>query len=260
MMNESFNDLNYGRQPWDFSDAIGQIDDFMKLYKSRPIVDNGGGMNSSHLFWAWYAVRKLKPSCIIESGIYKGQGTWFFRNALPGVRLFCIDPQLNQRVYIDDDAEYFSQDFSLIPWYEKNIDLSSTLCFFDDHQNAYERLQQMRWMGFSHAMFEDNYPIKQGDCYSMKKIFSCVGFTCNDRQIIPPQNTHMEYVKKNILTYTTFPPLCKNALTRWGDEWSDKDYPTPPTLLPADVLKNHPIIQEEAYGYTWICYVQLKDK
>lgn len=67
--------------------------------------------------------------------------------------------------------KYFSVDFSCIDW-SFIKDKQNTVIFFDDHQNAYNRLMQMKFMGFKQALFEDNYPETKGDCYSLKK--SCL--------------------------------------------------------------------------------------
>ncbi len=37
------NELNYGKQQWDFKDVNDEIDEFMELYKKRPIISNRGG-------------------------------------------------------------------------------------------------------------------------------------------------------------------------------------------------------------------------
>lgn len=48
------NDLNIGKQLWNYEDIRKDIDMFLDLYEQRPIKDNKGGMLSPHLFWAWY--------------------------------------------------------------------------------------------------------------------------------------------------------------------------------------------------------------
>lgn len=274
------NDLYYGKQLWNFEDVDSLIDEFMELYNNRPIKNNRGGMLSTHCFLTWYVIKKLRPRYIIESGVFKGQGTWLFRQALPETKIFSIDPALEKREYIDEEVVYFSEDFSMIDW-EKYLDPNDTLVFFDDHQDAYLRLQQMKWMNFKYAMFDDNYPILRGDCYSLKKILSESGFKREEgRGIvktlkmlltgsyfksenkddfeIPPNSVHAKYVRENIETYITLPPLCKSEKTRWGDDWDEVNFPTPPALLSVDKIEKHPIIYEEANSYTWICYVKLK--
>lgn len=248
--------LNYGTQIWEFEDVDKLIEEFLDLYEKRPIQNNKGGMLSAHLFWVWYVIKKLKPKNIIESGIFKGQGTWLFRQTCPEAKIFSIDPALEQRQYVDKTVTYFTDDFCFIDW-KQYLDMKETFIFFDDHQNAYNRLMQMKWMGFSQAMFEDNYPENRGDCYSLKKVFAECGFQGN--YIVPPNTAHANYVKKNIETYTTFPPLYRSEKTRWGDEWDNDTYLTADSILSREKIEKYSVIQEEAKSYTWICYIKLKE-
>ena len=230
----------------------------MRLYAKRPIIDNRGGMNSAHLFWLYYVLKKMNPKYIVESGVFKGQGTWFMRNICPHAKIFSIDPNLKIIEYKDNDNDtvYFDADFTKIDWNQYLVP-EETLCFFDDHQDAYARLQQMKWMGFKYAMFEDNYPVSQGDCYSLKKVFAKCGFVDMGETKIEPNIVDMQYVIKNIKTYTTFPPLFRNKQTRWGDEWDDVNYPTPSAIFEDDDSEKYQILKEEAFGYTWMCFVEL---
>lgn len=250
------NILNWGEQLWDFKDVISLLDEFLELYEKRPVINNIGGMLSTHLFWTWYILKKLSPESIIESGVFKGQGTWIITNACPNAKVFSIDPDLSRRVYINDKVEYFVEDFSYIDW-NSLLKPENTLCFFDDHQDAYLRLQQMKWMGFKKAIFEDNYPESQGDCYSCKKILTGSGLKINGKEKISSNITHAKYFIENIKTYTTLPPLFRNKFTRWGDEWNDENYPTPPSILSDENIEQYGIVKEEAGGYTWICYLEL---
>ena len=92
----------------------------------------------------------LNKPFIIESGVWKGQSTWLIENTCPNSKLLCIDPNLYYRNYISKKAEYTN-----IDW--KNLDIKNTentLCFFDDHQNALERVQSAIKRGFKHLIFE----------------------------------------------------------------------------------------------------------
>lgn len=249
--------LNFGLQPWCFADVREKLKEFLELNMHRPVENNKGGMKSTHLFWTWYAVNKIQPDNIIESGVFKGQGTWILRQAAPNAEIFSIDPNLNKRVYIDKEARYFTDDFSIIDW-GTYIRGGETLCFFDDHQNAYLRLQQMHWIGFQHAIFEDNYPSIQGDCYSIKKVLSGSGLKKDSTEIVKPNCSHANMLLRRLETYTTFPPLCKLSKTRWGDKWDDENYPTPKAIFDNDEIQEYPLIFDEAGDYTWICYVKLK--
>jgi hypothetical protein len=167
------------------------------------------------------------------------------------------------------DKDFFKIDWSIIP------DKNDTLLFFDDHQNALERIKKGKEIGFKRYIFEDNYPSKQGDCYSLKKAFQHAGFNPNDKKKgikttikqlinpvkwkkIPPNSQDSEYLKEVLDIYYEFPPVFKKYNTRWGDTWEENHYPTPPPLydnVEHDYLK---IFDEEAIHYTWICYARLK--
>ena len=201
-------------------------------------------------------LKKMNPENIIESGVYKGQGTWLMSRACPKAKIYSIDVKLSQRVYIDENVTYFSKDFYYINW-KKILKPENTFCFFDDHQDAYLRLMQMKWMGFKKAMFEDNYPVLQGDCYSCKKVISGCGLTVDGNVIIEANDAHSDYFAENIKTYTTFPPLFKNEKTRWGDSWDDVNYPTPAPVFSNKDIEKYRQVKEEADAYTWICYVEL---
>lgn len=263
-MGDTMDNLHYGSMTWNLDDAKNYIDEFMNLYEHRPIQNNKGGMLSSHLFWAWYVMKKRQPKFIIESGVFKGQGTWAFRQACPQASIFSIDPRLDKRVYIDDEVKYFDVDFNEIDW-AKLVNPLQTVIFFDDHQNAYTRLQQMNWMGFKEAMFEDNYPVGTGDVYSLNKVMSIELYDelRNTSDLSADDNikksmAHKKYCKDNLEEYTVFPPLYLAEKTRWGNEWNSAGFEVDVPLLDEKVLKRYPVILEEAHNYTWIAYARLK--
>ena len=149
------------------------LEEFREIYKERPIKNNDGGMKSTHMFYCWLTAKLLSPELIVESGTYKGASAWLFKTACPKSKVLSFDPCPEYRTYTTKGVEYYDYDFSRHNW----INLpSNSLIFFDDHQNAYTRLQQCKWFGFQNVIFEDNYPVKQGDCYSIKKIKSGKGF------------------------------------------------------------------------------------
>ncbi len=236
---------------WNNDDIIKYLDEFIKLYKERPIKDNTGGMKFPHMFGLFFLLKVLKPDFVVESGIYKGQSTWLIEKTLPNVNVLSLDLHLNQRKYISksdkvkySNLDFTEQDFSNIP--------KNALAFFDDHQNFYERLVFSNFFGFKHVIGEDNYPISQGDTYSFKKIFSGTGL--NDTraslktliksililskhtlfkklnknflnviqkydlsiQDVEKSENHFKNLNKIIETYFEFPPVFKTQYTRWA--------------------------------------------
>jgi hypothetical protein len=201
------------------------------------------------------------------------QGTWLIEQACPKAKIICLDITYKNLVYKSTTADYIEEDFSLVDF--SDFDKSNSICFFDDHQNALMRLQQMKWKGFNRAIFEDNYPQLRGDCYSIKKMFGDFGFE-NEKSLppstiakikylakqvlrgdesekIPPNATHRLELHKNLKIYFEVPPLFKSEKTRWGDDWCSPYYPTKSPLF--DGSTNDELRVEEIY-YTWMCYVE----
>ena len=270
-----------GQPPWTHQEVLDGLDAFAEVYANRPIGDNRGGMRAPHLFALWFMARKLSPDLIVESGVWRGQSTWLLETACPQAKLICIDLDLSNREYVSKNAIYDDRDFSEQDW---SMITDRSLAFFDDHQNAYKRLQQCRWFGFKHAIFEDNYPATHGDCYSLKKAFAHAGFASTRigqstflrrlvRQIglallflspqyevsrIYPNEVDARVLRKNLEVYAEFPPVFKPEKTRWGDDWDEQEYPTPLPLLGRPEKPSHQLFLDEAMWYTWICYAKLK--
>ncbi len=246
-------------------------------------------MKAPHMFAVWFMGRKLSPDFIVESGIWKGQSTWLLEKACPRARLVSIDQNLSYREYISENSVYSNRDFSEQDWSDVT---DRSLVFIDDHQNAYKRLQQCKWFGFKHVIFEDNYPVVQGDCYSLKKAFANAGFEpvqskkpllhdgvaskvlrrCAqlidlgpisltpqyETARIPANNIDSRMLRKHLEVYYEFPPVFKTDKTRWGDEWNEETYPTPRPLLERPTKPSHELFRDEARYYTWICYAKLR--
>jgi len=155
-------------------ELIDNFKKFLEIYQKRPIKNNYGGMRLAHCFAFYIFLKKIKPPLIVESGVFKGQGTWLIENICPDAEIICIDIYPHKRVYTSKKAKYYSKDFKYLDW--SNIPENS-LAFFDDHQNSVDRLIYAKWCGFKHLIFEDNMSAEMGgDTYSLKKAFSNSGF------------------------------------------------------------------------------------
>ncbi len=268
------NVVSIGQVPWSREDMLERLEEFASLYEKRPIEDNTGGMKSPHMFLAWFALHALEPKAIIESGVWLGQGTWFFERACPEAELYCIDMNLDRIQYKSRRATYLNQDFSTMEW--SHLPKADTVLFFDDHQNAYERVKTARWFGFKHLIFEDNYPPSVGNFYSLKKAFMHSGFRSTRQQRIIqtmkrlfgmpsnyygnilPNDVDAKYLRQNLEVYFEFPPVFRTERTRWNDVWEDEKYPTPRPLLSSVEKEYQRLFLDEAIYYTWMCYVRLK--
>jgi len=271
-MNQKISSI--GSVPWNASDIIEAIPEFLRLYQSRPIEDNEGGMRSPHMFATWFMLRELKPEIVIESGVWRGQGTWLIESTLPDSQLFCIDPYPKERTYTSKNATYYKDDFSLMDWSHID-DKENALLFFDDHQNALERIRDGGEIGFKKFIFEDNYPAYQGGCYSLKRAFQHAGFkpskknssslsfiknffspTKTPKKVLANETDQL-FLENMLSIYYEFPPLFRSKFTRWGDEWTDQKYPTPPALFDRIDQEDLRIFEKEADQYTWICLAIL---
>lgn len=242
-------------------DMLKYLDEFSEIYNNRIINNNEGGMKSPHLFPIWYILKKIKPKYIIESGVWKGLGTWFFENASPDSIIISIDPSPNYRIYTSPNVEYSTIDFINYDWSKiSDQDKKDTLLFFDDHQNSIDRIKHAKLLGFKKMIFEDNYPYLQGDCYSPKKILSRKKWVIDlggVKKWFDPVETDYNYFIENVISYQELPPLFKDDKTRWGDDWSDYIYNTPEPLLSKSDIEKYPIFFDERKDYTWLSYLEI---
>lgn len=230
-----------GNVSWNNEDILNHLDDFLELYEKKPIKNNIGGMTSPHCFATYFLLKNKNLPNIVESGIWCGQSTWLIEMTCPNSSLTSVDPNLGNRKYISSKVRY-----STLDWQEMYFeDPPNTICFFDDHQNALNRIKYAKKMGYKYLIFEDNYPIGQGDCLSLKQIL--------DGDL----NEDKKYLLDNLKVYYEFPPIFIKENTRWGVPWSN--YPTQKPVFEklTDENMKYKIFDDDAKGYTWICYVEL---
>jgi hypothetical protein len=258
-----------GELPWSRESMIAALEEFYGLYEHRPNKDNHGGMSSAHLFNFWFALKSLKPKTVIESGVFQGQGTWLIENTVPNAQIFCIDIDWSNLKYRSEKATYLSEDFSKNDW--SQIDKENTLCFFDDHMNAYERFLLCAKLGFKNLIFEDNYyPANEGDLYTLKQALAGVGYIPErnlrywasrlkgTRHDVPVKANDKDAQKIRLAAeiYQELPPIFLPKISRWNTSFNE--LPTTAPLLTEITRPSHEIYAAEAEWYTWIAYVRLK--
>lgn len=262
MINTS-NKIGYSQE--EVAEALAE---FRQIYSERPVKDNHGGMRSPHLFNTWFSLKKLQPDLVIESGVWKGLGTWIIEKAVPSADIISIEIDYSHLQYKSKNVHYLSDDLTSYDWDKlleinfPQIEKDKIVVFLDDHQNFLERLEFVHRLGIKHILYEDNYPPSQGDTFSPKKILA-------QRDYIMDQggqrSTHSfspldhERFSNCVKVYQELPPIFKTETTRWGDPWSDPEYPTEKPLLPSHENKKFPEFFEEADSYTWICYMELRE-
>lgn len=246
---------------YDELDIDNEIINFNILYKNRPIFDNLGGMKAPHMFWVYFILKKINPSIIIESGIFKGQSTWLIETLCPNSKIISIDPDLSKREFISQKVDYRTKDFLEHDWLEElgEEGCKNSLAFIDDHQNNYLRLKHAYNNKISHIIFEDNYPTTHGDVLSLKKILS------DNYHIIDVNGIQTSYpipdnYKSDVLKmcdYFECPPIYLDSkVTRWNDSFELHDCKKP---IFNDYNENLHYFKEEQLDYTFIGYVKVKN-
>ena len=274
---------------WNDEDMLDELNNFISLYKSRPIKNNNHGMKFPHMFAVFFILKKLKPTFIIESGVYRGQSTWLIEKTLPDAQILSIDIDLDQREYISDKVKYSNldfkyHDFSKIP--------ADTLVFFDDHQPHLDRVKQSKFFGIKNIIFEDNYPPGYGDFPTLRYAYANKDFNhtltflnivkttylllvqfikkiVNNSYLISldqinsrlrdrrSNSNDFKNLDKNIETYYEFPPINEFEKTFLGIDTKKKEFETEKPflkILNSDILE----FKDELNFYNYITYIKLK--
>jgi hypothetical protein len=128
------------------------MDEFLELYDKRPDKTNPCGIQINHAFAVFMVAKNVKPTAIIESGVNAGMSTYIFRAAAPNAKIISIDPeakpicgQKERWVDTDGNTDYLVgdsfKDVAEIDWANyPGVNISTTLFYEDDHQNAFSRM------------------------------------------------------------------------------------------------------------------------
>ena len=167
-----------------------KFNNFIKIYKDRPIKNNRSGMKIEHCFALYSILKKIKPKYVIESGVWKGQTTWLIKSALKNSKIFSIDIDLSQRELIYKDVKYLDNDITKYDW--SKLDKEQTLIIFDDHVCFSKRLRFIKKNKFKHIIFDDNLPNNHIGYYTPRMM-----------------NTNQYLIKKEFIKYTNVFRLIK---------------------------------------------------
>lgn len=133
------------------------VAEFRKVFLDSPVTGNVYGANFPSGVNLFCLARHLKPSLIVESGVYKGQSSYFLASACPTARVLAFDPNLSEVKHRAAGVVYNEHD-----WINTDVRCNAPdtgLCFFDDHQNQALRVIQAYERGFRHILFDDSWPI-----------------------------------------------------------------------------------------------------
>ncbi|KAL7542767.1 hypothetical protein ACHAWF_007248 [Thalassiosira exigua] len=199
------------------------MDEFLEVYKNRPDPINMCGIRINHAMALFLAVKQIKPTLVIESGVNAGVSTYFIRSASSSTKIFAIDPAekplCNQKERWIDSSDltinYTGKKFIDLMDFNwrimiaiKEVDPESTLIFIDDHLHVFQRLAGLMKYGFRHFLIEDNY--KNGE-----------GATATDKISTPKQmfgsdkwKVEGNWLFNNLVTYSEFPPLVPSIMAK----------------------------------------------
>jgi len=222
-----------------FAPTERDFSDFLRLYEERPIKVNNGGMKAPDMFTLFFTCRAIKPRLVIESGVWRGQSTWLIRNACGHeTTIACLDPSDIADRWLDASprTKYLTGrnfvDFGQLAVAQADRDV--TLCFFDDHQDAWVRLEQCVRAGLKKILFNDNYP---PGCGSHRTLAHC------------PR----EDVDRLCRTYTIFPNIVGPAVSTGEGAFACPSFfdieSLPPGLQP---------FLDESSSYRWNTFVELR--
>lgn len=263
--------------PFDRDEMLQSVARFLEVYRDRPLTKNAGGMGLNHSWATWFILDRLRPSVVVESGIFRGHSTWLIEQAAPDAEIYSFDIDLSLRRYESERAVYTEGDFTRYDW--SSIDTDDAVCFFDDHQNAYQRLIHMNWFGFRRAIFEDNWPTTEGDCYSLRRLLAGAGAesvqmsrayaggwltrwrrarredqirVLGHRQdvLVDPNTVDRANLARRLRAYQEMPPLRLADRTMWETDWTGP-YATEPPLIPDADLEGLDL------SYSYLAYVEI---
>ena len=272
----------------DRDEAVADVPEFIKIYEKRPLRNNDGGMGFNHSFATWHILKNIAPATVIESGVWRGHSTWLIEQACPNAEIFCLDIDFSKLEYKSDQATYIEADVSECDW--SSIDPTKAVAFLDDHQNAYARLKDLWWIGIHHAIFEDNYAVGEGDCYSLKHVRAGVGLPHlqmsphyqgnilerakrkaiekilmrlkhKQTAIVRPNTSDLANLQRRLKSYLEFPPVVRYPAKPSGENWEGSSATVAPLFENLSSISGLDRIEEEEpgkrFGYSYIAYVSL---
>lgn len=132
------------------------VQSFYSLAPGCPIRQSRGGCGFNAGLELFVAARILRPSVVVESGVYRGFTTWVLRSAAPQAKILSFDIDLSRIRRAEPGVEYVEADLATYDF--APIPKERSLCFFDDHVSQALRLEQAYALGFTDLIFDDNLP------------------------------------------------------------------------------------------------------
>jgi hypothetical protein len=245
------------------------FDRFLSDIYFPEISINGGGMHINDMFSFYFLLNKLKPTTVIESGGWNGYSTKLIRRTLGDTcKIFFLDPRSIPEDGFRDanpNTTYFMGE-SFIDFCDLNIDSldkEKTLCFFDDHQNAAQRLKQCLQKGLKHIFFNDNFPLDAGSHYTIqhlinndsRKIFDLENQYPYSINIFPQidlgeRDELIKHIELNLIFPNSFP----TKIPVDGEEFECTSFFQDTDI---DAFEKYDLFFYDRKNYTWNTYIRL---
>ena len=147
------------------SELYDYISDYMSNIYFSGIGKNGGGMHIQDMFTLYLTLKIVKPTVVIESGVWGGLSTKLIRRTLGSdCVIICLDP-LERNQYKDNNpnTKYYVGD-EFIDFAKLNLsnyNNEKVMVFFDDHISCPQRLLESAEKNIKHIIFNDNGPTEE---------------------------------------------------------------------------------------------------
>ena len=147
-----------------------------KIYDKNLFV--AGSMCSVDMFSLHYALKKIKPKIVIESGVFHGASTQLIRKTVgDNIKIISIDPlKLPKNGWRDKNPNttyYLGKNF--VDFKDLNLEKYNSneiFAYFDDHQNIASRIVQCINKNIKYLLFNDNYPKNCGSHFTMEHLLN----------------------------------------------------------------------------------------
>lgn len=239
------------------------LDEFIDNVYDGFISENNGGMKSPGMFVLYAILKEENPDVVIESGVWKGQGTKVIREAVgEECKIICLEPRILYGHQDDGDTDYYIgeefKDFSQLDL--KEYKEEKIVAIFDDHINAVKRLEESKMKEVDSVIFNGNYPVSCGSNVSLEHVVK------KDKRFMKSVKNPEESVKKvkeMIKEYKIYPNIfpCRiktgegyfNCESYFKEEQTYNDI----GQLKDIVYKYKPLYDEKE-SYRWNTLVKLK--
>lgn len=239
------------------------LDYFMENVYDGFLSENNGGMKSPDMFTMYVMLKELNPDVVVESGVWKGQGTKIIREAVgEDCKIICLEPRILFGHQDDGDTEYhMGEDFKDF----SEIDLSEykgekIVGVFDDHINAVKRLEECKLKGLDYAIFNDNYPVKCGSHVTLEHVIN------KDERFMKSVKNAEESIKKvkeMIEEYKIYPNIFPGRIKTGEGYFNCESYFKEEQTYNdigqmKDIVYKYKPLYDEKESYRWNTLVKLK--